>query len=113
MAMPIISASATNLELSQERRALIEQKLAPLARLLRGERDVEMDVVVRRVQSRTGGDLFCVSAKLKTGDGTYMAVATGHYLTMALTGVREYLRRSLSRGESVATPFSYSHHRVY
>lgn len=113
MAMPIINASATNLELSQERRALIEQKLAPLGRLLRGEHDVSMDVIVRRVQSRAGRDMFCVSAKLSTGSGTYMAVATGHYLTMALAGVREYLRRSLSRGESVATPFSYSHHRTW
>jgi len=105
--MPNISASATNLELSQERQALIEQKLAPLGRLLAGERNIQMEVIVRRIESSLGDDMFCVSAKLVTSQGTYMAVGNGHYLARALSGVREYLRRSLSRGESVRTPFSY------
>lgn len=105
--MPNINASATNLELSQERQALIEQKLAPLGRLLAGERDIQIEVIVRRIKNSLDEDVFCVSAKLVTSTGTYMAVGSGHYLARALSGVREYLRRSLSRGESVRTPFSY------
>ena len=46
MVMPNISASATNLELSQERQALIEQKLAPLGRLLAGERNIQIEVIL-------------------------------------------------------------------
>lgn len=107
MAMPIINASATNLELSQEHIALIEQKLAPLCRLLTRERDVQVDVVVRLVTAEDNNDKFYVSTKLQTSSNTYMAVATGHYLTRALDDIRAYLRRSLSRGESVLTPFSY------
>ena len=108
MAMPIIHASATNLELSQERRTLIQQKMAPLGRLLAGEHDVRVDVIIRRVSNAADGDMFYVSAKLSSAKGTYMAVATGHYLTRALADAREYIRRSLSRGQSVLTPFTYA-----
>lgn len=101
MAIPIVHASATNLELSQEHIALIERKMAPLGRLLSGEHDVQVDVIIRRVYHRFKGDMFYVSAKLSSEHGTYMAVSTGHYLTRALSGAREYLRHSLSRGDSV------------
>lgn len=101
MAMPNINTSATGIELNPERRALITQKLAPLGRLLVHEREVSMDVVIRRVESQMTGGMFYVSVKLATDNGTYMAVSTGHYLTRALTEVREYLRRSISRGASV------------
>lgn len=102
MAMPNINTSATGIELNPERRALITQKLAPLGRLLVHEREIKVDVVIRRVESQMTGGMFYVSAKLETENGTYMAVSTSHYLTRALTEVREYLRRSISRGASVA-----------
>lgn len=101
MAMPNINTSATGIELNPERRALITQKLAPLGRLLVHEREVKVDVVIRRIESQMTGGMFYVSAKLATENGTYMAVSTGHYLTRALTEVREYLRRSISKGSSV------------
>lgn len=101
--MPLINASATGIELNPERRALITQKLAPLGRLLVHEHEVAVDVVIRRVESQMTGGMFYVSAKLATDQGSYMAVATSHYLTRALTEVREYLRRSISRGASVTS----------
>lgn len=108
MAMPIIHTSATNLELSQERKALVERKLYPLYRLLPRGSEAEVDVVIRRVKEEEG-DIFSVSAKLSTKNETYMAIATGQYLTRALSDVREYLRHSLCYGQSVPAPsFAYS-----
>lgn len=106
MTMPSINTSATGIELNNERRALIAQKLAPLGRLLVHEREVSIDVIIRRVDASLAGDMFYVSVKLVTDHGDYMAVATGRYLTRALTSVREYLRRSISRGESVKLTYS-------
>ena len=101
MRLPTINTSATNFELTRERQSLISQKLAPLGRLLVHEEELQIDVNIRCLKTHLGGDAFYVSTKVTTDRGVYMAVATGRYLTRALTETREYLRRSISRGESV------------
>lgn len=101
MKMPIINTSTTNLELTKERQSLITQKLAPLGRFLVHEEEVLIDVSIRRMESHLGSDAYYLSVKLTTERGVYMAVATSRYLTRALAEAREYLRRSICRGESV------------
>lgn len=101
MNLPIINTSTTNIELTEERKSLITQKLAPLGRFLVHEENVEIDVNIRRMDAHLGGDTFYLSVKLTTDKGAYMAVATSRYLTRALTEAREYLRKSVSRGVSV------------
>ena len=101
MAIPIITTRATNLELTDERQALITQKLAPLRRLLVHENEAAIEVVLRGVHGPWPGETFYVSTRLITDNGTYMAVASHRYLTRALTEVRDVLRRNISRGASV------------
>jgi ribosome-associated translation inhibitor RaiA len=101
MAIPTINTSATDIELTSLRESLIAQKLAPLARLLPDEREVTFDVILRRVPVTFGGYMYYVSVKLTTERGEFLSAATAHYLTRALNAVRESLRRTLSRGESV------------
>ena len=103
MTIPIINTSATNLELTNQVKSLITQKLAPLGRLLVHEREVKVDVTIRRIESAVGVDSYYVSTKLTTDRGSYMAAATGLYLTKALVLARESLRRSISKGASVET----------
>lgn len=101
MSIPTINTRATNVELNDERKSLISRKLMPLARYLRAESKLNIDVVMRKVRSRFGGDLYCVSVKVITPTDTYMAVATESHLSKALTRSRETLRRSISKGASV------------
>ena len=101
MAMPTITTRATNLELTDERRALISQKLAPLRRLLVHEEEAAIEVVLRSVRGSFARETFYVSVRVVTERGTFMSVASHRYLTRALTEVRASLRRNISRGASV------------
>jgi ribosome-associated translation inhibitor RaiA len=101
MAIPTITTRTTNLELTNERQALITQKLAPLRRLLVHEQEAVIDVMVRRIRGTLANEKFYVSLRLQTDQGSYMAVASHHYLTRAITDARDSLRRNISRGASV------------
>lgn len=103
MTLPIITTKATNVELTDERKSLIRQKLAPLSRLLVHERNVTLDVNIRCIKAGFGSEVFYVAVKLSTDKGSFIAASTGHYLTRTLIDVRESLRRSISRGRSVST----------
>ena len=102
MTFPIIHTKATNVELNEERKDLIARRLAPLARLLYGQGEIKVDVVLRRTRSRLTGDMYFVSVKLSTPQNSYMAVSAKAHLGRALTTAREMLRKSISRGASVS-----------
>lgn len=113
MNLPKINTRATNVELTEERKNLIIQKLAPLSRYLRGEEDIDIDIVMRRVRVDFGGDMYCISVKVTTPSDIYMGVATEHHLEKALTRVRETLRRAISKGASVVEYQQRKTHREY
>ena len=77
------------------------RRLAPLSRFLVHEDSIAIDLVMRRIRARFGGDMYYLSVKVSTPHDTYMAVATENNLGKALTAAREVLRRSISRGASV------------
>ncbi len=101
MSIPNISTRATNVELTDERRSLISRRLSPLARFLVHEDEVNIDVVMRSIRARLGGDMFYISVKVTTPNDVYVTVAQGRQLGVALTKARETLRRSICRGESI------------
>ena len=101
MAIPKIHTRATNVELTDTIKSLISRKLNPLARFLVHESDVQIDVVMRGVRSRFGGDVYHVSVKVTTPTNTYISVATERHIAKALTKTRETIRRTISRGASV------------
>ena len=70
--------------------------------MLQQEGEVLLDIVMRKTHSRVTGDMYFVSVKVSTPSDTYMAVSAKHHLSRAFTTVRETLRRSISRGESVS-----------
>jgi len=102
MTLPRINIKATNVELNTSLRGLINRRLAPLSKMLQQESEVILNVVLRRTHSRVTGDMFFVSVKAVTSEDSYMAVSAKHHLSRALTSVRETLRQSISRGESVS-----------
>jgi len=103
MTIPIINTSATNLELTNELQSLISKKIAPLGRLLVHEREVKIDLSIRRIDSIVGADSYYVSAKLSTDKGNYNVATSGYYLNRVLLSLQESLRRAVSKGASVET----------
>ena len=102
MSIPKISTRATNVELTNERRGLISRKLMPLSRFFVHESDVRIEVVLRKVRMRLSGDIYYLSLRVSTPNDVYMAVANEHQLARALEKARETIRRSVSKGASVA-----------
>lgn len=102
MNIPIIHARATNVELTKEYKVLINKKLLPLARFLKGQGEINVDVVVRKTSFHQMQSAFFVSLKVTTDNDTYMAVAMKPNLSSALVTARSMLRRSISSGESVS-----------
>ena len=99
MYVPKINIRTTNVELTNERRALILKRLAPVGRLLGADEQGEIDVVLRRERQRLGGTKYYLSLKLTTSGGSFHAVAIESRLERALTKARDVLRRSLSDGK--------------
>lgn len=102
MNVPIIRSRATNVELDQEHKTLINKRLFPLARFLRGQGETNIDVVIRKTNYHQGISAFFVSVKVTTEKDTYMAVAMKPHLSGALLAARSMLRRSISKGSSVS-----------
>ena len=90
-----------DVELTKERRSVITQKLAPLARLLPNAKQVEFDVVIRKIYKTWGGERYCVSVRLSTEEDKYYSIATEPYLEKSFSKVREELRKTISKSYRV------------
>lgn len=108
MSIPRIRTRATNVELTGARKSLITRRLAPLSRMLKGEGEVDIEVMLRRTETQVEGTMYFVSVKLITPQDSHRAVAANQHLTRALDNARDMLRQSMSRGESVS-PYRVSH----
>lgn len=96
MMFPTINIKAVNVELTKEDSSAITQKLAPLSRLVTDQDGVVFDVVIRNMKRGWFKGQYCVSVRMRTARRKYYAVASGAYLTKALSKVRDYLRRGIS-----------------
>lgn len=99
MYVPKINTRTTNVELTNERRLLIIEKLAPLGKLLTVEEQAHIDVVLRREKRLLLGDTYYLSVKLTTSGGTLFAVAIETQLEKALDKAQGNIKRALSKGK--------------
>ena len=102
MYVPNIRTRTTNVELDNERRALIIRKLSSLGRLLSEAEQGDIDVVIRSERHHFGGSRYYLSVKLTTTGSVYYAVAIERRLEKALNKTRDTIKRSLSHGGSHA-----------
>ncbi len=110
MYVPKINTRATNVELTNERRLLIIEKLAPLGKLLTVEEQAQIDVVLRREKRMVLSDKYYLSVKLTTSGGTLFAVAIESHLEKALDKARRTIKRALSKGK-LRQQYSYRNDR--
>lgn len=97
MMFPTINTKAMNVELTSDRKNLITQKLAPVARLTPEAEGVVFDVVIRRMRKPWQGERYCVSVRMSTTDEKYYAIASEAYLEKSLARVRDDLRKAVSK----------------
>lgn len=98
MYVPTITTRATNVELTDGRRALIIKRLQPLGSALSPGTLAHLDVVIRRLPGRIGHGRYCVSAKLTTGEKTFVAMEIDSNLSKTLRKAERTLRRLVSGG---------------
>lgn len=95
MFVPTISTRTTNVELNEDRRVLITQKLLPLGRYVTEPGLMHIDLVMRQLKYRSTGSQYYLSVKVTTSDKSYMTVAIARRFGVAVTQASDVLKRQL------------------
>lgn len=96
MYVPTISTRATNIELTDGRRALIANRLKPLGSVFAPGTIAHLDVAIRRLPGAMARNKYCISAKLTTDKRTFVAMEMDSSLSAALKKTERTLRRLVS-----------------
>lgn len=98
MTFPTITLKAMNLEISPGLSSLVEQKFAPLGKLLpQGETDVRCEVEMEKRNGQQTGKIYRVEANLFIAGDVHRAEANEEQIEKAIDEVRDELRRELQR----------------
>jgi ribosomal subunit interface protein len=97
MTFPPISVKATNLTLTPELQALIDQKFLPLGKFIHDQGDAKCDVEVERTTEHQSGKIFRAEVNFFSGGTLYRAESTQEQIEQAVDAVRDELRHELQR----------------
>lgn len=95
MIFPPISVKATNLTLTPELQALVDQKLIPLGKFIHAHGDERCDVELERVAEHQSGKIYRAEVNLFTGGKLYRAESTNEQIEQSIDKVRDDLRHEL------------------
>lgn len=101
MYVPAITTRATNVELTDERRAMIIKCLQPLGELFAPGQEPEIDVVLRKIPNSLVRGKYCVSARLQAGGQSYVSMEIDTSLKRVLRKVERSLRRTASGSKRI------------
>ncbi|MCA9363776.1 ribosome-associated translation inhibitor RaiA [Candidatus Kaiserbacteria bacterium] len=103
MAFPSISLKSTNIELTPDQRALVDEKLSHLDKFLpEGETDVRCDVEVEKIAEHQSGKIYRVEVNLFIAGKLYRAEATEEQVEKAIDVVRNEVKREVKRAHNKA-----------
>ena len=97
MAFPITHIKASNVELSDQLRGIVEQKLSGLEKFIGNETDVSCDVELGKTTASQSGNIFRAEVNLYLKGKLYRAEATTDQLEKSIDEVPEELYRELER----------------
>lgn len=99
MSFPTINIKATNLELTDELRTLLEEKLISLEKFIpEGETDLKCEAELERVTNRhQSGRIQRAEVNLYVAGKLYRAEATEEQMEQAIDVVRDELKRELRK----------------
>jgi len=95
----IINTKATNMELTPELEALLDQKLESLVKFIpEGETDLKCDVELEKVTDHhQSGKIHRAEINLHIGGTLYRAEATEDQMEKAIDGMRDGVKREVRR----------------
>ena len=99
MTFPPISVKATNMTLTPELQALVDQRLLPLGKFIHEHGDERCDVELERVAEHQSGKIFRAEVNLFTGGKLYRAESTNEQIEQAIDVVRNELRHELQHAQ--------------
>jgi len=98
MSFPQIAVKATNIELTSNLSALIDQKFITLEKLIpKEETDVRCRVEVEKLTEHKSGKIYRVESNLFVSGKTFRAEATEEQVEKAIDEVRDELKRELEK----------------
>lgn len=97
MAFPRINTKATNITITPQLTALLEQKFNPLGRLVNEREELWCEVELERVTEHQSGRIFRAEVNFSSGGKLFRTEATEEQIEKAIDTVRNELRRELER----------------
>lgn len=100
MTFPITHIKATNLELTDALRTLVEQKFDTLEKFIGNETDVSCDIELEKMTNSQNGNIFRAEANLFLRGKLYRAEATTDQIEKSIDEVPDELARELQKSQS-------------
>jgi ribosomal subunit interface protein len=98
MSFPTINIKATNMELSDELRSLLEQKIQALEKFIpNDESDVVCQAELERMTDKQSGRIQRAEVNLRVAGKLYRAEATEEQMEKAIDSVRDEIKRELRK----------------
>lgn len=98
MAFPIINVKGSNLELTDELKILIEQKITPIEKFLpKDETDIKCDVEIEKINDQQSGNIFRAEINLFVAGIKYRAEKTEDQIEKAIDRARDELKKEVRR----------------
>ena len=98
MAFPIINFKGTNLDLTDDLKALIEQKITPIEKFLpKDETDIKCDVEIEKINDQQSGNIFRAEINLFVAGVKYRAEKTEDQIEKAIDRMRDEIKKEVRR----------------
>ncbi len=97
MTFPRINTKGTNMTITPKLSALLEQKFAPLGKLLDERGDERCEVELERIPEHNSGKIFRAEINLFSGGKMYRTEATEEQIEQAIDTMRNELKHELQR----------------
>ena len=95
MVFPTIHTKATNITITPQTQTLLEQKFAPLGKLLDERKKVLCEVELEKITDHQSGKIFRAEVNLTSGGKLFRAEATEEHIEHAIDIVRNELKHEL------------------
>jgi ribosomal subunit interface protein len=95
MTFPPITAKATNMTMTPELAALLDQKFLPLGKFVHERDDARCEIELERVAEHHSGRIYRAEVNFFNDGTLYRAEATREQIEQAIDDVRDELRHEL------------------
>jgi ribosomal subunit interface protein len=97
MKIPRINTKATNLKITSELQALLDQKLLPLEKFMSEAQDTKCDVELEKLPEHQSGKIYRAEINLFHDGKLYRAEAKEEQIEKAIDVARDDMKRELRR----------------